>query len=158
MVEDTNKQKKKTSINGNTESVMPSLNEQNKEGNKQKSPSKKTVASVENDYGYKGLINIFNKKEIDITDWITEQIYKERGGIDFMLPNAEGQIYLTWGDMYSVDVTFVNTKANYKEVVTLPTLEVLIDTLEEQRQRTVGDIRNMLKDAFKGEAPEGKPF
>tara|TARA_Y100000004_G_scaffold54348_1_gene60551 strand:+ start:520 stop:747 length:228 start_codon:yes stop_codon:yes gene_type:complete len=75
-----------------------------------------------------------------------------------MLPNAEGQIYLTWGDMYSVDVTFVNTKANYKEVVTLPTLEVLIDTLEEQRQRTVGDIRDMLKDVFKGEAPEGKPF
>jgi len=60
--------------------------------------------------------------------------------------------------MYSVDVTFVNTKANYKEVVTLPTLEVLIDTLEEQRQRTVGSIRDMLKDVFKGEAPEGKPF
>ena len=142
MVEDTNKQKKKTSINGNTESVMPSSNEQNKGETKQKSPSS---------YGYRGLIDIFIKKDIDHIDWVMREIDKERGGIDFMLPNAEGQIYLTWGDMYSVDVTFVNTKANYKEVVTLPTLEVLIDTLEEQRQRTVGSIRDMLKDAFNGE-------
>ena len=149
MVEDTNKQKKKTSINGSTESVMPSSNEQNKVETKQKSPSS---------YGYRGLIDIFIKKDIYHIDWVMKEIDKERGGIDFMLPNAEGQIYLTWGDMYSVDVTFVNTKANYKEVVTLPTLEVLIDTLEEQRQRTVGSIRDMLKDAFKGEAPEGKPF
>ena len=142
MVEDTSKQKKETSINGNTESVMPCSNKQSKEENKQKSPSS---------YGYRGLIDIFIKKDIDHIDWVMREIDKERGGIDFMLPNAEGQIYLTWGDLYSVDVIFVNTKANYKEVVTLPTLEVLIDTLEEQRQRTVGSIRDMLKDAFNGE-------
>jgi len=158
VVEDTSKQKKKTSINGNTESVMPNSNEQSKEENKKKFPSKKTVASVENDYGYKGLIDIFNKEEIDITNWITEQIYKQRGGITFMLPNAEGSIYLSWEDMYYVDVTFVNTQKKYKELVTIPTLEVLLLGLEEQRQRTVGSIRDMLKDAFKGEAPEGKPF
>ncbi len=75
-----------------------------------------------------------------------------------MLPNAEGSIYLSWEDMYYVDVTFVNTKKKYKELVTIPTLEVLLLGLEEQRQRTVGSIRDMLKDAFKGEAPEGKPF
>ena len=137
---------------------MPNLNKENKVENKQKSPSKKTVASVENDYGYKGLIDTFNKLNINITDWITEQIYKQRGGITFMLPNAEGSIYLSWEDMYYVDVTFVNTKKKYKELVTIPTLEVLLLQLEEQRQRTVGSIRNMLKDAFKGEAPEGKPF
>ena len=77
-----------------------------------------------------------------------------------MLPNSEGEIYLTWGDFYSVDVTFVNTKANYKEVVTLPTLEVLIQTLEEQRQRTVGSIRDMFMDKFGSdkEREDGKPF
>ena len=150
MVKDTNKPVKTTHTNGNTESVTHSSKKKDKEESKKKFHSKKTVASVENDYGYKGLIDIFNKKEIDITDWITEQIDKERGGMNFMLPNAEGQIYLTWADLYSVDVTFVNTKANYKEVVTLPTLEVLIQTLEEQRQRTVGSIRDMLKEKFSG--------
>ena len=141
MVEDTNKQKKETSINGNTESVTHSSNQESKEENKEKSHSS---------YGFDGLIQIFHKLEIDITDWIIDPLDKERGGFVFMLPNSEGDIYLTWGDMYSVDVTFVNTKANYKEVVTLPTLEVLIQTLEEQRQRTVGGIRDMLMEKFNG--------
>ena len=99
-------------------------------------------------YGFDGLIQIFHKLEIDITDWIIDPLDKERGGFVFMLPNSEGDIYLTWEDMYSVDVTFVNTKANYKEVVTLPTLEVLIQTLEEQRQRTVDGLRDMLIGMF----------
>ena len=150
MVEDTNKQKKETSINGNTENVTHSLNQESKEENKQKSPSKNDVNITGPNYGFNGIVKIFHKKEIDMTDWIIEKTDKARGGIKFMLPNAEGEIFLNWGDMYSVDVTFVNTKANYKEVVTLPTLEVLIDTLEEQRQRTVGVIRDMLKDAFNG--------
>ena len=114
----------------------------------------------ETDYGFNGLVKMFNQKEINIQDWVFKQLDKERGGIEFMLPNAQGEIYLTWGDMYSVDVTFVNTKANYKEVVTLPTLEVLIDTLEEQRQRTVKSIRDMLMDKFGSdkERKDGKPF
>ena len=141
MVEDTNKQKKETHTSGNTESVTHSLNQESKEENKEKFHSS---------YGFNGLIQIFHKLDIDITDWIIDPLDKERGGFVFMLPNSEGEIYLTWGDFYSVDVTFVNTKANYKEVVTLPTLEVLIQTLEEQRQRTVGGIRDMLKDAFNG--------
>ena len=122
--------------------------------------SKKTVASVESDYGFKGLVHIFNEKEIDMNDWVFKQLDKERGGIKFMLPNAEGEIYLTWGDMYSVDVTFVNTQAQYKEGVTLPTLEVLIETLEEQRKKTVGSIRDMLMDKFGSdkEREDGKPF
>ena len=70
------------------------------------------------------------------------------------------KIFLNWGDMYSVDVTFVNTKGKYKEVVTLPTLEVLIDELEEQRKRTVGLIKDMLKEKFGSdkEREDGKPF
>ena len=142
MVEDTNKQKKKTSINGSTESVMPSSNEQSKEENKKKSPSS---------YGYRGLIDIFIKKDIDHIDWVMKEIDKERGGIDFMLPNAEGQIYLTWGDLYFVDVRFVNSNGRFKQAVTLGDLDQILTMLEEQRKRTVGSIRDMLKDAFNGE-------
>ena len=151
MVEDTSKQKKETFINGNTESVMPCSNEQSKEGNKQKSPSKKTVASVENDYGYKGLINIFNKLDINMSNWVTMQSSEQRGGISFMLPNAEGKIYLTWEDLYFVDVRFVNSNGKFKQAVTLGDLDQILTMLEEQRKRTVGSIRDMLKDAFNGE-------
>lgn len=114
----------------------------------------------ETDYGFNGLVQMFNQKEINIQDWVFKQLDKERGGIEFMLPNAQGEIYLTWGDMYSVDVTFVNTQAQYKEVVTLPTLEVLIETLEEQRKKTVESIRDMLMDKFGSdkEREDGKPF
>ena len=87
----------------------------------------------------------------DPSDWIIEPLDKERGGMNLVLPNVEGEIYLTWADMYQVDVTFVHTKKKYNELVTLPTLKVLLDTMEEQRQRTVGSIRDMLKDAFNGE-------
>ena len=52
------------------------------------------------DYGYNGLLRIINNQDIDINEWITERLDKERGGIKFMLPNAEGEIYLTWGDIY----------------------------------------------------------
>lgn len=142
MEEDTNKQKKKTITSGSTKSATHSLNKENKVENKEKSHSS---------YGFNGLIQIFHKLEIDITDWIIDPLDKERGGFVFMLPNSEGDIYLTWEDMYSVDVTFVNTKANYKEVVTLPTLEVLIQTLEDQRQRTVDGLRDMLKEKFSSE-------
>ena len=128
---------------------MPSSNEQSKEENKQKSPS---------NYGYEGLIGVFNKLDINITNWVTMQSSEQRGGISFMLPNAEGKIYLTWEDLYFVDVRFVNSNGWFKQAVTLGDLDQILTMLEEQRKRTVGSIRDMLKDAFKGEAPEGKPF
>ena len=142
MVEDTNKQKKKTSINGNTENVMHSSNQESKEENKQKSPS---------NYGYEGLIGTFNKLDINITNWVTMQSSEQRGGISFMLPNAEGKIYLTWEDLYFVDVRFVNSNGRFKQAVTLGDLDQILTMLEEQRKRTVGSIRDMLKDAFNGE-------
>ena len=142
MVEDTNKQKKETSINGNTESVTHSLNQQTKEETNKKSPS---------NYGFEGLLMLLLGVNIDPSDWIIEPLDKERGGMNLVLPNVEGEIYLTWADMYQVDVTFVHTKKKYNELVTLPTLKVLLDTMEEQRLRTVGHLRDMLKDAFSGE-------
>jgi hypothetical protein len=144
VVEDTNKQKKETSINGNTESVTHSLKQQNKEETSKKSHSNTGL------YGFDGLIKIFNAEDIDITNWITQPISKERGGIEFTLPNTQGEIYLTWQDLYKVDVTFVHTKKKYKEIVSIPTVTVLIRELEEQRQRTVAGIRDMLKEKFSG--------
>lgn len=141
MVEDTNKQKKETSINGNTESVMPCSNEQSKEENKQKSPS---------NYGFEGLLMLLLWENIDPSDWIIEPLDKERGGMNLVLPNVEGEIYLTWLDMYQVDVTFVHTKKKYNELVTLPTLKVLLNSMEEQRQRTVGLLRDMIMEKFNG--------
>jgi len=142
VVEDTNKQKKETSINGNTENVTHSLKQESKEENKQKSPSS---------YGFEGLVMLLLGENIDPSDWIIEPLDKERGGMNLVLPNVEGQIYLTWADMYQVDVTFVHTKKKYNELVTLATLEVLLATMEEQRQRTVAGIRDMLKEKFSGQ-------
>ena len=141
MVEDTNKQKKETSINGNTESVTHSSNQQTKEETSKKSPS---------NYGFEGILMLLLGQNIDPSDWIIEPLDKERGGMNIVLPNVEGQIYLTWLDMYQVDVTFVHTKKKYNELVTLPTLKVLLDTMEEQRLRTVGLLRDMIKDKFSG--------
>lgn len=87
-------------------------------------------------------------QNIDPSDWIIKPLDKERGGMNLVLPNVEGKIYLTWLDMYQVDVTFVHTKKKYNELVTLPTVTVLIRELEEQRQRTVAGIRDMLKEKF----------
>ena len=38
--------------------------------------------SKESDYGFNGLINIFNQKEIDMNDWVFKQLDKERGDGD----------------------------------------------------------------------------
>ena len=141
MVEDTNKQKKVTHTSGNTENVTHSSNQESKEETNKKSPS---------NYGFEGLLMLLLGQNIDPSDWIIEPLDKERGGMNIVLPNVEGQIYLTWLDMYQVDVTFVHTKKKYNELVTLPTLIVLLDTMEEQRLRTVGLLRDMIKDKFSG--------
>jgi hypothetical protein len=113
--------------------------------------SKKTVASVENDYGYKGLINIFNKKDIDHKDWIVKKLDKERGGITFMTPNVDGEIYLTWGDIYYVDVMFVNQGKDFKSTVSLPDLENIIVKVEQMRKNFVKQTAEVIKQAFSEE-------
>jgi len=149
--EDTNKQKKKTISNGNTKSVTHSLNQESKEETNKKSPFS---------YGFNGLIKIFHDEDISINDWITKPLDKERGGMEFTLPNSQGEIYLTWQDLYKVDVTFVHTRKKYNEIVSIPTVTVLIRELEAQRQRTVGLIKDMLKEKFGSdkEREDGKPF
>jgi len=107
--------------------------------NNKKSPS---------NYGFDGLIQIFHQQEIDIKDWIIEPIDKERGGMEFMLPNAEGKIYLGWSDLYHVDIDFVNSKKNFTSQVTLGELDQILVLLEEQRQSFKKTMANMLKEAF----------
>jgi len=117
---------------------------------KSHSDNKKTVESVENTYGYTGLISIFNELEIDITNWVSQQTTKERGGIEFTLPNSQGEIYLNWGDLYVIDVKFIHSKKRYTETLNLYETKEIIKSLEQQRQRHIDDIKDMLKDMFSG--------
>ena len=142
MEKDTNKQKKETSISGNTKSVTHSSNQKSKEENNKKSPSS---------YGFDGLLRIFNEQQINTNDWIIKPIDKERGGIEFMLPSAEGKIYLGWEDFYKVDITFVQTKKSFIETCGLGDVNDIIKMLEEQRIKNKNMLLNMLKDAFSGE-------
>ena len=103
------------------------------------------------DYGYNGLLRIINNQDIDINEWITERLDKERGGIKFMLPNAEGEIYLTWGDIYHIKLTTVHTKQTFDSIVNLNELQQILVMLEEQRQRVKKTLADMLMKAFKSE-------
>ena len=100
-------------------------------------------------YGFNGLIRIFNKYEIDHTNWITKEIDEERGGIEFQLPSAYGKIYLTWGDFYRADITFANTQKTFNDLCSLADIEHIIKLLEEQRERHVDSLRTMLMKMFK---------
>jgi len=100
------------------------------------------------DYGHNGLLTIFSQRDIDVQDWCYERLDKERGGITFKLPSAEGEIYLNWGDLYHVKVTFVNTKQTFNEDCLLGDLHLILDRLEQQRKSNIGALRDMIKNAF----------
>lgn len=100
------------------------------------------------DYGYNGLLTIFSQRDIDVQDWCYERLDKERGGITFKLPSAEGEIYLNWGDLYHVKVTFVNSKQTFDEDCLLGDLHLILDRLEQQRKANIGALRDMIKNAF----------
>lgn len=99
-------------------------------------------------YGYHGILKKMSFLDINHSDWITKKVKAERGGIEFMLPNAEGKIYLGWSDLYHVDVNFVHTKKNFNSQVTLGELDQILVLLEEQRQSFVRSMGNMIKEAF----------
>ena len=115
----------------------------------------------ETDYGFNGLVQIFNKKEINMQDWVFKKLNKERGGIEFTTPNAQGTIYLNYSDLYNCDITMVNSKKRFESTLMLDEIEEVIQQIEDMRIREVDRIRNMLKDMFKGsgeEREDGKPF
>lgn len=101
------------------------------------------------DYGFNGLLRIFNEQEIDITEWVFERLDKERGGISFNLPMCSGEIYLTWGDLYRADIQFVRSQKKYDEVLQLGQLYEIIKELENTRLDFKKSLSEMLKNAFK---------
>jgi len=107
--------------------------------------------SNETDYGFNGIINILNKNDIDHKNWITKRLDKERGGITFMTPNVDGAIYLTWGDIYYVDVMFVNQGKDFKSTVSVSDLENILIRVEEMRKNFVKQTTEVIKEAFKEE-------
>ena len=144
MEKDTNKQKKITHIIGSIKNAMLFWKKQDQK------TSKKNSHFEKNNYGYNGIIIIFNKLEIDITDWVHEKTTRERGGMSFMLPNCEGEFYLAWDDTYNLDIKFITTQQEFISSVTLPEFEYMVKELEEQRKRHVGQIRDMLINHFNG--------
>jgi hypothetical protein len=98
--------------------------------------------------GYESIIRMFIKLDIDITDWVHEPTDTERGGMNFMLPNAEGELYLSWGDLYHIDMIFVNSKEEFKSTLMLPDTEYLVNRLEKQRSNFVGEFRDTLMKMF----------
>jgi len=106
----------------------------------------------EKNEGFDSLRRIFTELDIDISEWVAKPITKERGGLEFMLPSAEGEIYLEWTDLFHVNVTFVQSKGVYNETLTqLGDLYEIIKTLENQRKKFIGGLRDMLFREFSKE-------
>ena len=106
------------------------------------------MATSLTDYGFHGVLQKMAFLDIDSSEWLVKKLKSERGGIQFMLPNAEGKIYLGWSDIYHVDVLFVNSKQRFNSQVQLGELDQILVLLEEQRQSFVKSMANMLKEAF----------
>jgi len=106
------------------------------------------MATSLTDYGYHGVLKKMAFLDIDSSEWLVKKLKSERGGIQFMLPNAEGKIYLGWSDLYHVDVMFVNSKKRFNSQVQLGELDQILVLLEEQRQSFVRSMGNMIKEAF----------
>lgn len=99
--------------------------------------------------GFDGLMRIFRSLDINHTDWILTETKKERGGFEFVLPSAQGEIYLNWSDLYNVKVTFVQSKNTFDETCFVGDVEQIIKSLEEQRLKVVSGLRDMLYETFK---------
>ncbi len=134
---------------------MPFWKKQNQRTNKKNSPFEK------NNYGYNGLIIIFNKLDIDLFNWIQEETKRERGGMKFTLPNAEGEFYLGWNDFYNIDIKFINTGKKFKSEISLGDFEYMLKEIEAQRDRHVKQIASLLMKTFPSKNTSdnpGKPF
>ena len=106
------------------------------------------MATSLTDYGFHGVLQKMAFLDIDSSEWLVKKLKSERGGIQFMLPNAEGKIYLGWSDLYHVDVLFVNSKQRFNSQVQLGELDQILVLLEEQRKSFVKSMANMIKEAF----------
>ena len=106
------------------------------------------MTTVTKNEGFDGLIRILNAKEIDPESWLVRPIVKERGGFEMVLPNASGEIYLGWEDLFKIDITMTQTQKKFESTLSLADTKEVIQMLEDHRVRHVGQIRDFLKKAF----------
>tara|TARA_R100000231_G_scaffold5073_1_gene8223 strand:- start:3396 stop:3791 length:396 start_codon:yes stop_codon:yes gene_type:complete len=130
--------------------------EENKMKSHSNNDSKPKISDT--DYGFDGLVRMFTELEIDSSDWLAKRLDKERGGVSFALPSAYGEIYLSWGDLYNIDVTFVNSEDKFKATLMLGELHEIMKKLETQRLDEVNRLRDLLKKTFKSEDSSGTEF
>ena len=110
------------------------------------------------DYGFNGLVRIFTELEIDSSNWLAKRLDKERGGMSFTLPSAYGEIYLSWGDLYNIDVTFVASDDKFEATLMIGELHEIMKKLETQRLNEVNRLKDLLKETFKSEDSSGTEF
>jgi len=109
-------------------------------------------------YGYQGLVQQANKLDIDLKDWMAEEITTERGGISFMTPKADGEIYLTYSDIYQADIKFIGGQ-EYKHLITIGELSFILNKIEWMRTEFIKGASAALMDAFKSaEESDGTKF
>tara|TARA_R100000781_G_scaffold104139_1_gene67830 strand:+ start:195 stop:536 length:342 start_codon:yes stop_codon:yes gene_type:complete len=106
------------------------------------------MTTVTRNEGFDGLMRLLSAQDIERESWLAKPIIKERGGMEIILPQVSGEIYLGWEDLYKVDITFVSTKQKYEAVLSLADTKEVIKQLEAQRVRHVGQIRDLIKTAF----------
>ena len=109
-------------------------------------------------YGFKGLMTQFTDLDIDHENWMVKEIDKERGGISFMTPKADGEIYLTYSDIYQADIKFIGGQ-EYKQLITIGELRFILNKIESMRTEFIKGAAAALMDAFKSaEESDGTKF
>lgn len=109
-------------------------------------------------YGFKGLMTHFIDLDIEQSDWMVKEIKKERGGISFMTPKADGEIYLLYKDIYYADINLIGDK-KYKAELTIADLRFILNKIESMRKEFIKGASAALKEAFKtSEESDGTKF
>lgn len=109
-------------------------------------------------YGFQGLMTQFTDLGIDQSDWMVKEIKKERGGISFMTPKADGEIYLSWKDIYVADIKFIGGQ-EYKNEITIGELRFILNKIEWMRTEFIKGALVALMEAFpSNEESDGTKF
>jgi|TARA_Y100000033_G_C2660597_1_gene69334 hypothetical protein len=109
-------------------------------------------------YGFQGLMTHFTDLDIEQSDWMVKEIKKERGGISFMTPKADGEIYLSWKDIYVADIKFIGGQ-EYKNEMTIGELRFILNKIEWMRTEFIKGAAAALIAAFPSdEESDGTKF
>ena len=101
------------------------------------------------DYGFNGLVRIFNEKEIEMNEWVIEKLDKERGGITSLYT---GEKSILRGEIYTKLMLYLLLhKRDTIKLHSIGELYEIIDASEKSRLRVKKTIADMLMKAFKSE-------